>query len=270
LVRAGLLAAVFMVGHVAMHDIGFTRRATTLSTFPGEMRRVLEGSVAFGWRSRPVRLFMIVSFIQGAFLMWGFYAWQPYFLELLGQDAHWIAGVVAALIASSTMVGNGLVDYFTRFCGRRTSLLIAAAGVLGLATIGVGVVDSFWPAAALFLVAMGATGVGMPVQQAYLHAVIPSAERATVVSAVSLAGSAGGSGGSIALGYLSRTHSVAAGYVIGGLFMLLAPLPLLVLRSLRQEADTIVGRSAGSDSPCAGQGLPRVSSLDTSAANVRP
>ena len=93
---------------------------------------------------------------------------------------------------------------------------------------------------------------------------IPSAERATVVSAVSLAGSAGGSGGSIALGYLSRTHSVAAGYVIGGLFMLLAPLPLLVLRSLRQEADTIVGRSAGSDSRCAGQGLPRISSLDTS------
>ena len=28
---------------------------------------------------------MIVSVFQSAFMMWGFYAWQPYFLELLGR-----------------------------------------------------------------------------------------------------------------------------------------------------------------------------------------
>ena len=32
--------------------------------------------------------------------MWAFYAWQPCFLELLGRDAVWVAGVVSALIAS--------------------------------------------------------------------------------------------------------------------------------------------------------------------------
>ena len=263
LLRTGLLAAVFVVGLLAMHDIGFTRRATTLAAIPAEVRKVVQASVRFGWQSRPVRLFMIVSFVQGAFLMWGFYAWQPYFLELLGEGDPWIAGMVAGFIALSTIVGNGLVDFFTRFCGRRTSLLAASAGVLAVAVIGVGLVDSFWSAVGLFLLAMGATGVGTPVQQAYLHAVIPSAQRATVVSAVSLVASAGGSGGSVGLGYLSRTHSVAAGYVTGGLFLLLALPPLLVVRSLRENADRIVGRKAGRRGPCAGQGLPQVSSLDT-------
>lgn len=103
----------------------------------------------------------------------------------------------------------------------------------------------------------------MPVQQAYLHAVVPSAERATVISAVSLAGSVAGTGGSVGLGYLSRVHSVGAGYVTGGLFALLALLPLFVLRGLRETADWIVGRSAGKQGPCAGQGLPQVASLDT-------
>ena len=270
LVRTALLAAVFVVGLLAMHDIGFTRRATTLSAVPSEVRKVLEASVRFGWRNRSVRLFMIVSFVQGAFMMWGFYAWQPYFLELLHADAPWIAGFVAAFIALSTIAGNGLVEVFTRFCGRRTTLLTASAGVLAVAAIGVGLVNSFWPAVVLFLVAMGATGVGTPVQQAYVHTVTPAAQRATVVSAVSLMASVGGSGGSVGLGYLSRTHSLAAGYVTGGLFMLLALPPLFVLRSLHENADRIVGRRAGTRGACAGQGLPQVSSLDTTVRRPKP
>lgn len=267
--RTALLAAVFVVGLVAMHDVGFTPRALGPSTLAAEMRTVLRASLDFGWRNRPVRLFMIVSFVHGAFLTWGFYAWQPYFLDLLDRDAAWIAGIVAALIALATIAGNGLVDFFTRFCGRRTTLLIAASAVLAVATAGVGWVDSFWPALALFLVAMGATGVGTPVQQAYLHAVVPSAQRATVVSAVSLVGSIGGSGGSVGLGYLSRVHSVGAGYATGGLLLLLALPPLFVLRGLRESADRILGRTAGQKGPCAGQGLPPVTSLDTSVRRPR-
>jgi MFS family permease len=263
LVRTALLAAVFVVGFFAMHDLGFTPRVATPSTLPAEMRRVLRASLDFGWRNRPVRLFMVVSCIHGAFLTWGFYAWQPYFLDLLERDAAWIAGVVAALIALATIAGNGLVAFFTRFCGRRTTLLIASSAVLAVAAAGVGLVDSFWPALVLLLVAMGATGVGSPVQQAYLHAVVPSTERATVVSVVSLGGSVGGSGGSLGLGYLSRAQSIGAGYVTGGLFLLLALPPLVALRGLRETADRILGRSAGRRGPCAGQGLPQVASLDT-------
>ena len=40
---------------------------------------------------------MIAGAIQTGFFMWAWYAWQPYFLELLERDAVWVAGVVAFL-----------------------------------------------------------------------------------------------------------------------------------------------------------------------------
>jgi len=268
--RAGLLAVVFAVGAALMHDIGFTPRTTRVAEFPAEMRKVVDASWQFGWRTRSLRLLMIVAALQGAFMIWGWYAWPPYFLDLLGRDAAWVAGVVSALVALATIAGNGLVEYVAGFCGRRTTLLLASGAVLAAATIGVGLAGSFWPAVVLLLVAMGATGVGTPVQLAYLHAVVPSAERATVASAASLVGSAGGIGGQLGLGYLSRAQSVAAGYVAGGFVVLLALGPLLALRRMHEPADDLAGRRAGKAGPCAAQGLPPVSTVDAVPRQPEP
>jgi MFS family permease len=269
-VRALLLGGVFVVGLGWMHDVGFTPRTTTLAAMPAEMRQVLRASVEFGWRSPPVRLLMLVSLFQGGYLMWGFYAWPPYFLELLGRDAVWVSGVVAALIALSTIAGNTLVELFTRVCGKRTTLLLWAAAVMVAAVVGVGLAGSFWLAVALLLVATVAEGVAMPVQQAYLHQVVPSSQRATVVSSVSLVSSAGGIGGQLGLGYVARGQSVAAGYVTGGVALLLVLPPLLLLRRRREPADAIVGRKAGKRGPCAAQGLPVVATIDTTARQPTP
>jgi MFS family permease len=270
IVRACLLAALFFVALAGMREIGFTPRAVTLAALPAETTRVLQSSLAIGWHNRSVRLLMIVSLVHGAYLIWGYYAWQPYFLALLRHDAVWVAGVVSAFIALATMAGNGLVDYFANFCGKRTTLLVAAAGVLALATIGVGLVDSFWAAVSLFLLAMGATGVVAPVQQAFLHALVRSAERATAVSFASLMGSAGGVAGSLGLGYLSSVRSLATGYVAGGFITLLALPALVVLRARRDAADVIVGRRAGTSAPCGPQGLPPVSFIDTTVRQPQP
>lgn len=71
---------------------------------------------------------------------------------------------VSARIALSTIAGNALVEFSTRFCGRCTTLLIWAAVVLVAATVSAGLVDSSWPAVTLLLVATGAEGGGAPVQ----------------------------------------------------------------------------------------------------------
>jgi hypothetical protein len=47
--------------------------------------------------------------------------------------------------------------------------------------------------------------------------------------------------------------------------MLLALPPLVLLRRMGERADVIVGRTAGKKGPCAGQGLPEVASVDTTA-----
>jgi len=84
-------------------------------------------------------------------------------------------------------------------------------------------------------------GLLEPVRQSYLHKSIPSSERATLVSFDSLTGSLGSIGWQVGLGYLSQRRSVPAGFVVGGLAMLLA-LPLFLrLRALKQPADTLTG-----------------------------
>ncbi len=261
-VRAVLLGAAFVVGFRSMHDIGFEPRSAPLRELPAETRRVWEASVEYGWRNPSVRLLMTVTAIQGGFLVWGFYAWQPYLLGLLDTDAVAVAGVVAALVAASTMAGNALVEHLTKLCGKRTTLLIWASVVLAIGAVGMGLVGSFWAALVLLLVMMGASGVGQPVQQAYLHAIVPSSQRATVISSVSLFGSAGGTGAQLGLGHLSRAQSVPVAYVVGGCGLVLATPPLLALRARAEVADRIIGRSAGKRGPCAAQGLPGTAAVD--------
>lgn len=265
IIRAGLLVLLFGVAYFTMHEIGFQPRTLQLQVIPREMSAVAKASLQYGWKKPGLRNLMLVNLIQTGFLFWGFYAWPPYFLNLLGQDAVWVSGVVAALISLATMAGNALVDRVSRFCGRRTTLLLWAAGINALAILGVGLVGSFWPALILLLVAMAAMGVTTPVRQAYLHQVTPSKQRAAIVSFDAMFGNAGGIVGQTGLGYISQVSSIALGYVVGGLISA-AALPLLFsLRNMHEPADQIVGE-AGKQSACAAQGIPAISSVDTVVA----
>ncbi|HZD26626.1 MAG TPA: MFS transporter, partial [Alphaproteobacteria bacterium] len=211
-VRTLMLLAVFVVAWFTMHDVGFVPRALRLADLPAEMRQVARASLAYGWRERPVRLLMFASFLQWGFMAWAWYAWQPYFLELLGRDAVWVAGAVAALLALAMIIGNGLADRFSRYCGKRTTLMLWAAAAMTAASVGVGLAGSFWLALALFLVVALAMGTTGPVKQAYLHESIPSAQRATVTSFDSMFGNGGGVVSQAGLGYLSRARSIGEAY----------------------------------------------------------
>jgi MFS family permease len=261
--RIILLAAAFGVAWFTMFDIGFTRRTLVAGEIPSEMRRIAADSITYGWGRRSVRLLMIGGFIQGTFLTWGFYAWQPYFLDLLESDAVWIAGVVAALVSLSMIIGNAIVEWLTRYCGKRTTLLIAGATVQALAVIGIGLATEFWMALAFLLLAMGSLGVIGPVRQAYLHAVIPSEQRATVVSFDSMVSSGGSVVGQTGLGYLSNEQSISAAYVVSGVVLLAVPPVMWMLRRMDEDADVIVGKTAGCQGPAAAQGLPAEATVDS-------
>jgi MFS family permease len=263
LVRSGLLVAVFAIAYAVMHDIGFTPRRVTVAELPAEVARNAREGVAYGWAQRPLRLLMLASFFQLGFLMWAFYASQPYLLDLLSSDAVWIAGLVTAGIALSTIAGNQLVDVLSRRCGRRTTLLLGAAAVETCAAIVLGLVSSFWAALPALLLITAATGVTSPVRQAYLHQVVPSEQRATVVSFDSMISNTGGIGGQIGLGALGESRSVGAAFVAGGIVTGCA-LPLLArVRAIGGSPDRIVGARAGVESPCAASGLPDIAAVET-------
>jgi MFS family permease len=134
-------------------------------------------------------------------------------------------------------------------------MLIGASLVFTAASIGVGLVPTFWSAVALYLVAMAASGVFQPVLQAYLHAVVPGEQRATVLSLSSFVASVSSMGGQAGLGWLSASRSLAVGYVAGGVATVLAIPWLFGMRRMNGPPDRIVGQ-AGRYSACAELAVP--------------
>ena len=99
---------------------------------------------------------------------------------------------------------------------------------------------------------MGVTG---PVKQAYLHQVIPSDHRATVISFNSMMGNGGSVASQVGLGYVSQIHSIALGFVVGGIAAGAVVPVLAVLRRLGEPADSIIGTAGHTGGCTAAQGL---------------
>ncbi len=260
-VRSLLLAILFVLAYGRMRDIGFSPRAMTMGELPAEMAANARAGVAFGWRQRPLRLLMVASMVQMGFLGWAFYAWQPYLLDLLDRDAIWVAGLVSAGISLSAIAGNQVVEWASERCGRRTTLMLWAAGLQTSAAVVVGLATSFWVALPALLLMTSALGLNGPVRQAYVHSVVPSSQRATVVSFDSMISGAGGVGGQVGLGALGESRSVSAGYVVGGAVTVVALPVLWAVRRLGGEADRIVGAAGGVDGSCAAPGLPAIATV---------
>ncbi len=262
-VRAALLAVVFVVAGKLMTEIGFTPRALHLRDVPEQMREQAAVGIAHGWRQPGLRLLMMSGAIRGVFFGWAFYAAQPYLLELLERDAVWVVGLVTAGVSLATIVGNQIVEVVSRRCGRRTTMLIGASAISTLAAIAIGVTSSFVVAVAALLLVAGAMGVMMPVRQAYLHRVTASEHRATVVSFDAMVSSVGGVGGQVGLGAVSDARSFSAGYVVGGAVTGLAVPVLVLLRRLGGAADQLTpGTEAGVEGSCP-SGLPRITGVES-------
>ncbi len=264
ILRSGLLIVLLALAFFGMHDVGFEPRSVTIRTLPAEATAIAKAGIRNGWRARPLRLMMIAGAVQSGFFFWAWYAWQPYFLELLDRDAVWVAGVVAALLSVAMIVGNSLVRVFTRWCGRRTTLLVWTAFVFAVASVGVGWANSFPIALVFLLIASVAMGVQMPVRQAFIHGMVASEERATVVSFDSLISGVGSVAGQAGLGIYSENQGYSAAYVVGGAITLASAPIVWAARRLHAPADFFEGTASAEPESCVPRGLPTVAGVETS------
>lgn len=191
LVRVVLLLVTVVVAALLMHDLGFTpdRSARTLPA----MRGLLDASIEHGLRNRPVRWLMLTSPFVGGVGVYAFYALQPYLLELYGDPtAYGFAGVAAAVVAGAQILGGVLAPVVRRVVPRPTTVLLAGTALSTVALVLTGLLPSL--AAVLTLLVLWALtdAAVKPVRQSYLNGLIPSKQRATVLSFDSLLSSSGG------------------------------------------------------------------------------
>jgi MFS family permease len=197
-------------------------------------------------------------FASGAGI-YAFYAVQPYLLELHGdRGAYSIAGLAAALVAGAQILGGWAAPRIRRRFARRTSALILTGTVSGLVLVALGLSSSLW----LVLPLIGAWGLlfaaDEPIRQSYLNDMIPSKQRATVLSFDSLMGSSGGVVAQPALGRAADVYGYGISLVFSGLFALLSVPFLLASRRQRSPADTIVRASLPASRSTPGTPLPSV------------
>jgi MFS family permease len=191
LLRVGVLVAMFGVAFWLMHDVGFTpeRSASPIQA----TRAVLAASIENGLKNPPVRYVMLAAPFSAGVGIYVFYAMQPYLLQLFGDPrAYSVAGLAAAIVAGAEVLGGWLAPRVRRLVRKRTTVLILSSIVGALILVVLGFIQVFWVALALLTIWALVAEVGIPVRQAYLNDMIPSKQRATVLSFDSLIGSSGG------------------------------------------------------------------------------
>jgi MFS family permease len=264
ILRALVLAVTFVFASTLMRDLGFTPNR---SKHPiKEVRSVLSGSIEHGLRNPPVRWIMLAAPFTGGVTIYAFYAMQPYLLELFGDPtAYGIAGLAAAMVAGAQILGGLAVRWVRQLFTRRTHALILG-GILTVALLaGIGLTDSF-PLALVLLAAWCLVfAMETPMRQAFINGIIPSQQRATVLSFDALMGSSGGVVIQPALGRTADVFGYGTSYVVAaGIQALAVPFAILARREnaasdpITSETDEVVApvegavESEGLGSPAGG------------------
>jgi MFS family permease len=236
--RGVILILMFVVAFVLMHDIGFTpAKGAGIRT---EIRRLASATVEHGWRVPAVKWLAVEAIFVGGVGIYGFYALQPYLLELYGDPkAYQVAGLVAAIVAGAQILGGVTAPMIRRTFHRRTSALLATGGAAVVTLAFIGVVDNFYAVIALIVVWALLSAAAVPIRQTYLNGLIASQERASILSFDSMMASLGGVGVQPALGRAADVWGYGPSYLIGAAISALS-IPFIALsRKENAAADTV-------------------------------
>jgi len=236
--RIVALAATFLIAFFMMHDEGFDRKKR--SGYLAEVKDVVAETVEFGIRSRPVRWMMLSSIFAGGVAIFAFYAMQPYLLELYGNTAGYaIAGIAAAIVAGAQIVGGLLVPYVSRLFTSRTSVLITGLIVSTIALVLIGLAGNFWIVLGLLAVWAIIFAAITPIRQTYFNGIVPSAQRATILSADNMLTSLGGVISQPGLGKVAEVWGYPMSYLGSAAFQIIALPFLLLAKGEKAKSDPI-------------------------------
>jgi MFS family permease len=242
-VRAAVLGLSFVLALILMRDVGF--RPDRGGGLVEEVRHVLRGALEYGLHNRAVRPLMFANIFTDGVSIYAFYAMQPYLLQMYGDPtAYGIAGLAAAVVGGAQIGGGLVVPHLGRAFRRRTSVLLVAVVMSTAILASIGLLVSFWIAIGLMVIWGFLFSTIMPVRQAYVNALIPSEQRATVLSFDSLMGSGGGVAIQPVLGRAADAWGYPASYLCSAAVQALAVPFVLLARRQGAASDPLTADAA--------------------------
>lgn len=241
ILRGALLFATFGVAFIYMKDWGW-KPAKSVS-LRKDINRTFVTSVDLGLRRPAVRWLMLAAPFGAGVGFYVFYAMQPHLLDLFGDPtAYGVAGLAAAIVAACQIVGGMIAPVVRRLFKLRTSALLAGTFLSVVFMVLLGLNSSFW-VAILMLSVWGMLFAALgPVRQAYINSLIPSEQRATVLSFDSLMGSTGGVVIQPVLGKVADVWNYSTSFIVSGAIQALAIPFTWLARVENVKADELVNR----------------------------
>lgn len=237
-IRAAILLATLIVAYKFMKDIGFSPERS--KDIYNDTKKLLKASIDNGFKNPPVRYLMLAAPFSAGVGIYVFYAMQPYLLELYGNStAYSIAGLVAAIVAGAQIAGGVAAPKIRKLFKHRTSALIfGVAATVGILLMS-GIVNSFWLALVLITLWGLVFAAITPIRQAFLNDLIPSKQRATVLSFDSLMSSSGGVVTQPALGKVADIYGYGTSYIYAAGIQIFAIPFLIKAKQLKNPKDTV-------------------------------
>jgi MFS family permease len=236
--RAVILLVMFAAAFRLMHDVGFAPEKGGRPL--AEMRKIASNSIEYGWRVPAVKWLMVEALFTGGVGIYAFYALQPYLLELYGDPtAYEIAGLAAAIVAGAQILGGIAAPRIRGLFHRRTSALLVMAGLSVVNLVLIGTVQSFWPVIGFTTIWGLLFAATMPIRQTYINGMIPSRQRATILSFDSMMSSTGGVWAQPVLGRAADVYGYGTSYVISAGIAAFALPAIAMSRRQNAPADTL-------------------------------
>ncbi len=221
LVRSGVLLINFAIAFFLMKDLGFIPKGG--SNPITQTKRIFSEALEHGLKKPPVRWVMLISPFLVGVSFYVFYALQPFLLKLYGNPkAYGIAGLVAALVACSQIVGGLLSPHIKKLFTHRTTAILSAIFMGSIILFLVSISHNFYAVLGLvFLWGLMFSGL-TPIKLSYLNSIIPTDQRATILSFDSMLGSSGGIVIQPILGKVADVSSYPVSYAVAAAVQLLA------------------------------------------------
>jgi MFS family permease len=241
-VRAIFLILTFAIACKYMKDLGFT--PVPLKHPWQETKFVFRESITYGLKIRPVRWLMLIRPFTVGIGVYAFYALQPYLLKIYGDpSAYSIAGLAAALIAGAQIIGGLTVPYAHKIFSKRTSIILSDVVLSIIFLFLLGFAVNIYMAIIFVAIWAFASAFSEPVYLSLMNKLIPSKQRATILSFNGLMGSSGGVVFQPILGKAADIFGYAVTYIISSVVTSFALIFVFLARKECIKADRISNKT---------------------------
>ncbi|MBC8334701.1 MAG: MFS transporter [Anaerolineales bacterium] len=182
-----------------------------------EFPRVISDSIQYGFKNRIVLLLALSTGAWGLGISGVELLWQPQTKIILGSDSQtWIFGLMSAGYFVASALGSFIASPLCKFFNNNYQGVLAGARflmggtlfILALQAEIIGFIGFYW---GLFIF----NGIMNSPHAAIFNDNIPEEQRSTLLSFESVVMQMGGVLGSIGLGYLSQSFSIAIAWFVG-------------------------------------------------------